>query len=77
MTTGAPEKEFQKGGMINLSFDDLLHHITWSSLYYCGLEVLPTFKVFFPGSLSEEEKKKEFERFDDYLKNIRDQKKIY
>jgi NAD(P)H dehydrogenase (quinone) len=77
MTTGAFEKDFQKGEFINMTFDDLLHHITWSSLYYCGIEVLPSFKVFNPGHLTEDQRKMELERFDEYVKNLKDHKKIF
>jgi putative NADPH-quinone reductase len=53
-----------------MSFDDLLHHVTWGTFHYVGMDVLKTFVSYASSTVSEEERKKRLEILKESLKHI-------
>ena len=44
--TSTPEKEYAVGGKHNMTQENRLHHITYGSLRFCGMDALPSYVAY-------------------------------
>mmetsp|Transcript_68710 Transcript_68710/g.80091 ORF Transcript_68710/g.80091 Transcript_68710/m.80091 type:complete len:225 (+) Transcript_68710:43-717(+) len=76
-STSVAEKDYRPEGTAGMSVEDRLHHITWGTLKFCGLEVLPTF-VAYSVVMSEEQYRKDIlADLEKKVKEIEHTKPIY
>lgn len=66
ITTGGPEVAYGPTGR-NGDPEKILFHINHGMLYFVGMDVLPPFMIYSPVRLTEEQRKKELERYREYL----------
>jgi NAD(P)H dehydrogenase (quinone) len=75
-TTGGPEVAYDNTGK-NGNLDTILYPIQHGMLYFVGMTVLPPFICFSPARIGDEERKKELERYKNYLSDLKSLTPVY
>ena len=68
-TTGAPRVLYSDQGPHG-EIETIINYFNHVLFEFVGMEVLPYFAIFGPGDLSEDEREKELERFQEIIQNI-------
>lgn len=76
-TTSVPEKEYTPTGSAGMSVEDRLHHITWGTMKFCGIEVLPTYVAYSVVMSEESYRKGILEDLEKKVKEIETVKPLY
>ena len=70
ITTASGKEDFQKGNFQNISLEEMLHHITWSTFDFCGMDVQKTYCVFGVGTRTREVMDEEITKYGEFMQNI-------
>jgi len=70
LTIAGLKEGFKEGEFQNNSIENMLHHITWSTLRFCGMEVKDIYAIYGVGLRPKEEMEGELERYGEYIEGI-------
>jgi NAD(P)H dehydrogenase (quinone) len=76
ITTGGPQQAYGESGK-NGNLDNILFPIHHGMFYFVGITVLPPFISFSPARMSDEERKQELVRYQNYLAALSEHTPIY
>ena len=72
-STGSPSEWFSPSGYQGQTLQRTLHHVTWSTLLFCGLEVIETFACEGVHSISPEQREESLGQLRQRVANLKDQ----
>jgi NAD(P)H dehydrogenase (quinone) len=71
VTTGGPEEYYSKQGAHGATINEILYPITRGTLYFCGMEVLPTFVAWAVFQVDDEVRKRYLDVYKKRLQNLK------
>lgn len=70
ITTASKKEYFKIGDFQNISLENMLHHINWTTFRFCGFEAQETYPFFGVGVKTKEELEKEIVEYMVFLENL-------
>ena len=70
VSVAGKKEDFQVGGFQNNSIENILHHVTWCTLRFCGLEVMEPYVIYGVGVRPKEEIEMEISKLGEYVQKI-------
>lgn len=70
VSVAGKKEDFQVGGFQNNSIENILHHVTWCTLRFCGLEVMEPYVIYGVGVRPKEEIEIEISKLREYIQTL-------
>ena len=70
MTVGSQKEDYIVGGLQNNSLENMVHHITWNTFAFCGLETLKPYCFYGVGVNPKEDLVKQLKDYEEFIEKL-------